>query len=233
VAYSPSGAPVDLHLPFEGSWLTERTPAHKVPSHGTHLLGLTYAFDFVAVDERGRTAAVTDWRTLLTVEPPDRFVGFGKAVLAPARARVVVVHDRESDHGARRSPLTLLPYAVTQGARLRDGAGAVAGNHLVLALLDQPAFVLLAHLKRGSIGVSVGDQVEVGDPLAACGNSGNSTEPHLHLQAMDSADATQATGLPIAFVDYTVGPAGTTDRARVARGVPALREIVRAGAHQA
>lgn len=221
-------APVELALPFAGSWLTERTPAHRVPSHGTHLLGLTYAFDFVAVDGAGRSASVTDWRTLFALEPPDRFVGFGRAVLAPARVRVVAAHDGEPDHEARRSPLSLLPYAVTQGSRLRQGVAAVAGNHLILALERQRAFVLLAHLRRGSIEVSAGEVVEVGDRLAACGNSGNSTQPHLHLQAMDSADATQATGRPIVFLDYTVQAAGSGGLP-VSRGVPGRREIVHRG----
>ncbi len=43
--------------------------------------------------------------------------------------------------------------------------------------------VILAHLRRGSIAVAAGDSVEIGDPLARMGNSGNSSEPHLHVHA--------------------------------------------------
>ena len=43
-------------LPFDGQWLTERSPTRRVPSHGTHLFATTYALDFVAVDDDGLTA---------------------------------------------------------------------------------------------------------------------------------------------------------------------------------
>jgi murein DD-endopeptidase MepM/ murein hydrolase activator NlpD len=171
----PDRPPVELWLPFEGSWLTVRTPAERVPSHGTHVGGQTFALDFVGVGPGRRTASRTDWRTWLATEPPDRFVGFGRPIRAPARGRVVAVHDGEPDHAGRRSPLMLAPYAVTQGARLRQGVTAVTGNHVVLALEDQPGFVLLAHLRLGSLVVSPGTRLEVGDPVGACGNSGNST----------------------------------------------------------
>ena len=42
--------PVVLALPFQGRWLAQNSPARRVPSHGTDLLGETYAIDFVAVD---------------------------------------------------------------------------------------------------------------------------------------------------------------------------------------
>jgi murein DD-endopeptidase MepM/ murein hydrolase activator NlpD len=217
---------VDLRLPFGGPWLTVRTPAHRVPSHGTHLFGQTFAFDFVAVDARGRTASVWDWRTLLATEPVERFVGLGRPILAPADGRVAAVHDGEVDHEGRRSPLSLLPYAATQGARLRRGAGAVAGNYVVLELEHRSAFVLLAHLMRGSISVRPGASVGVGDPVARCGNSGNSTQPHLHVQAMDSLSPLRARGLPVEFRDYEARPRVRSAPRRVDRGVPRRREVV-------
>ena len=73
----PGQAPVVLSLPFTGSWLAANSPARRIPSHGTHFLGQTFAIDFVAVDTRRRTATVRDWRTVLSVEPVDRFLGFG------------------------------------------------------------------------------------------------------------------------------------------------------------
>ena len=107
--------------PFNGRWLARNSPARRAPSHGTHLFGTTYAIDFVGVDERGRSAART-WRTLFSVESPELFVGFGRPILAPARGRVVAVHDAEPDHVARRSQLALLPYALRQ--RERSGPAA-------------------------------------------------------------------------------------------------------------
>ena len=56
-----------------------------------------------------------------------------------------------------------------------------AGNHVVLACGD--VSVLLAHLMRGSVRVRAGDRVVAETPLALVGNSGNTSEPHLHLQA--------------------------------------------------
>ena len=61
----PNRPPLVLSLPFEGRWLAVNSPARRVPSHGTHFLGQTYAIDFVAVDARGRTGMVLDWRTVL------------------------------------------------------------------------------------------------------------------------------------------------------------------------
>jgi len=225
----PTTPPVDLRLPFSGPWLTVRTPARRVPSHGTHAFGQTYAFDFVAVDAGRRTASAVDWRTVVGTEPVHRFLGLGRPVLAPASGRVVAVHDGEDDHEARRSPLSLLAYGATQGSRLSRGIGAVAGNHVVLALEDRAAFVLLAHLQRWSVRVRAGEHVSTGDQVGACGNSGNSTQPHLHLHAMDSASLLSARGLPIAFRDYRAQPARGSDWSHRELGVPGWREVVESG----
>lgn len=52
-------AEIDLAYPFEGRWLTQNSPANRVPSHGTTLMATSYAIDFVPVDEAGRTAPIT------------------------------------------------------------------------------------------------------------------------------------------------------------------------------
>lgn len=191
-------APVVLDLPFRGSWLARNSPARRVPSHGTHLFGTTYAIDFVAVDGRGLPAPRT-WRTALSVETPELFHGFDQPVLAPAAGRVVIAHDGEVDHVARRSQLALVAYAVGQRGRVRGGPRAVAGNHVVVALGPAGPFVLVAHLRQGSVGVVPGETVAAGDVLGACGNSGNSTQPHIHVQVTDSVDWSWARGLPMLF----------------------------------
>jgi len=194
--------PVMVALPFAGAWKVRNSPARRVPSHGSHILGTTYAIDFVGVDERGRTAPSVSWRTLLATEPPELFFAFGRPITAPIRGRVVAVHDAEEDHEARRSPLSLVPYMLGQGARLRQGLNAIAGNHVLISVPDGGVVVGLMHLKAGSIRVAVGQAVEVGDHIANCGNSGNSTQPHLHLQAMDGIDARSARGLPMSFKSF-------------------------------
>jgi Peptidase family M23 len=221
----PGQAPVVLALPFRGTWLAQNSPARRVPSHGTHFLGQTFAIDFVAV-ERGRTATVRDWRTLVAVEPADRFFAFGRSILAPAAGRVVAVHDGEPDHPARRSPATLLPYALTQASRLRQGLDAITGNHVILALGDGGPYVALVHLRSGSVRVRAGDAVTVGQELAECGNSGNSTQPHVHVQVMDSLDLLSARGIPMAFRNYRAWRHGRSGPRHVGQGMPGQGETV-------
>jgi murein DD-endopeptidase MepM/ murein hydrolase activator NlpD len=71
-----------------------------------------------------------------------------------------------------------------------------AGNHLMLETASG-ARLLLCHLRRGSIAVHQGQNVEAGQVLAEVGNSGNTTEPHLHIQAMARADDGTWVGIPI------------------------------------
>jgi hypothetical protein len=222
---------VEISLPFAGRWLARNSPARRVPSHGTDLFGERYAIDFVGVDDRHRTAGTRDWRTLVATEPPERFVAFGRPVLAPGDGTVVQVHHAETDHEARRSQLALVPYALGQAGRLRRGAGAVAGNHVVLHLRDSDTFVLLAHLQMGSVRVAPGQEVAAGLQIARCGNSGNSTQPHVHLQVMDSADPFVARGLPMTFHHFREWPPRTrqpaTRQPRVReRGMPGEGAVV-------
>jgi hypothetical protein len=193
-----SSEPLVLDYPFRGRWRARNSPARRVPSHGTHLMGTTYAIDFIPVDESGRPGP-RSWRAVFGTEAPEGFYGFGSAILAPMDGTVVSVHDGEPDHEARRSQLTLLAYMVTQARRIRGGPPAIAGNHVVVGQTVQGPFVLVAHLRRGSVAVHVGDRVERGEVIGACGNSGNSTQPHVHIQATDTTQWDRARGLPIAF----------------------------------
>lgn len=218
--------PLRLALPFSGVWRTELSPTSRVPSHGTHAFGLTYAVDFVGIDASGRSAPRTA-RSLVAVEPPERFAGFGRPVLAPAAGIVVETHDGEADAGGRRSPVTLVPYALGQAGRLRSGLDAIAGNRVVLAVGGDGAaqrgpFVALLHLRRGSLRVQVGDRVAAGAQIAECGGSGNSTEPHLHLQATDSIDWPTASGIAIELGPYRLvrDPSRPADGVVVERGMP-------------
>ncbi|WP_394247951.1 M23 family metallopeptidase [Arthrobacter pityocampae] len=197
-ASADDGSPVLLHYPLQGRFRARNSPARRVPSHGTDLMGTTYAIDLVPVDAGGRPAPRT-WRSLLATEPAEGFVGFGAPVLAPAAGVVVVAHDGEADHAARRSQLALVPYMAGQAGRLRHGPGAIAGNHVVIDLGDGGPFVLVAHLRRGSLCVEAGSRVRAGQRIGECGNSGNSTQPHVHVQVTDSTDWATARGLPIAF----------------------------------
>jgi Peptidase family M23 len=67
----------------------------------------------------------------------------------------------------------------------------LAGNHVILRCGD--ADVLLAHLQRGSVAIRTGATVHTGAPLGRVGNSGNTTEPHLHIHAERNGAGVPAT----------------------------------------
>ena len=187
-----------MELPFHGNWRVENSPARRIPSHGTTAFGSSYAIDFVAVDHKGRSAPFT-WRGLVAAEPPELFTGFGMPIFAPIAGTVVIAHDEAADHEGRRSQLALVLYMLGQAKRARAGGEALAGNHVVIAVQPQGPYVLLAHLRRGSVTVTEGQRVQVGQQVAECGNSGNSTEPHVHIQVSDSTRWATANGVPLAF----------------------------------
>lgn len=189
------GNAVHLRYPFTGLWLVQNSPADRVPSHGTTLLASSYAIDFVQVDEQGRSAPVTA-RTWLGTEEPTSFFGFGAPILAPFAGTVIAADDSMPDHRARRG-LASVGYALTQRQRLAQGWQALAGNHVMIQ--TGAAVVALCHLKQGSLEVGVGDHVALGDPMAACGNSGNSTEPHVHVQAIDRLPIERAQAIDMNF----------------------------------
>ncbi|WP_190263995.1 M23 family metallopeptidase [Glutamicibacter nicotianae] len=189
------GNAVHLRYPFTGLWLVQNSPADRVPSHGTTLLASSYAIDFVQVDEQGRSAPVTA-RTWLGTEEPTSFFGFGAPILAPCAGTVIAADDSMPDHRARRG-LASVGYALTQRQRLAHGWQALAGNHVMIQ--TGAAVVALCHLKQGSLEVGVGDLVVLGDPMAACGNSGNSTEPHVHVQAIDRLPIERAQAIEMNF----------------------------------
>jgi hypothetical protein len=210
--------PVLVAPPVAGGWLAFNSPASRVPSHHLHAYGQTYAIDLVHEPAGGRRPGLSWWP--LARRPAD-FPGFGQPVLAPADATVVRAHDAERDHWSRTSPPALL-YLVAEGmARELLGPGRILGNHVVLDL-GGGVYAALAHLRRGSVRVRPGDRVAAGQQLAACGNSGNSTEPHLHFQLMDHPSVLLAAGLPMAFDHYQAAGAGQS-------GLPGNLEAFTAG----
>jgi hypothetical protein len=82
-----------LKYPLAGRFRARNSPARRVPSHGTDLMGTTFAIDFVPVDLHGRSAA-WNWRAVVATERPERFVGFGATVVAPGTGTVVIAHTK-------------------------------------------------------------------------------------------------------------------------------------------
>lgn len=191
---TPHGDPVDLSPPTRGRWQVLHSPTTNVPSHGIHAWAQTHAVDLVYDPA---DSSRPEFASRPVMRPPGDFPGFGRALYAPVDGVVVRARSNMRDHRARNSPLGLA-YLVLESVRELLGPPGVLGNHLVFRD-RRGAYVLLAHLRRDSLKVEPGDEVSRGDVVAECGNSGNSTEPHLHLQAQDRASVWVAAGLPLLF----------------------------------
>jgi murein DD-endopeptidase MepM/ murein hydrolase activator NlpD len=122
------------------------------------------AVDFQRLGTNGRT------HTGGAGAPLTDYIGFGLPVLAPADGRIVEVTDDHAD-----TP---------------PGTNGDHANNLVVDI-GGGRYVLMGHLKQGSVTVHVGDIVRRGQPLASVGNSGHTNEPHLHLQVQNSPAGTE------------------------------------------
>jgi hypothetical protein len=107
-------------------------------------------------------------------------------VLAPCDGMVVHVENRSND-------------APPDDAQ-RDSKKPF-GNYV--SIQTERGYVILAHLRQGSVSVRVGERVQIGVPIGRCGNSGTTRRAHLqvHGQNQPSAAIATADGVPIAFLD--------------------------------
>ena len=71
-------------------------------------------------------------------------------------------------------------------------------------------FAFYAHIQPGTLRVKTGDRVTRGQVLGLVGNSGNSTEPHLHFHISDSPLPLESEGLPYAIAGMTGMPLQNT-----------------------
>lgn len=201
------------------------TPAHRVPSHGTDLLGQRYAYDLVKVDQR-RGVHVDPGgavRALLIGTRARDCYAWGASIHAPFDGEVVHavdgvrapawIHPVRETSRMLRNALTFTP------ARLPS----ILGNHVVLRSVD--LYAGFAHLAPDSVAVIPGQRVTAGELLGRVGHTGNSTSPHLHFQLMDSPDVLVARGIPCAFREYEVERDG--DWVTVTSGIPGRRERIR------
>lgn len=188
---------MELDYPFHGRCLVQNSPANRVPSHGTDLFGTAFAIDFVPVDRENRSARFSA-TALLRPEAPEKFIGFGQPVISPVTGTVVLLDDHAEDHAAYRG-LSSMGYALTQARRAAAGWGTLAGNYVVIQESRSGRYVALCHLRQGSVRVRLGQDIQIGVQVAQFGNSGNSTEPHVHVQADDSLEFERAVGLPLSF----------------------------------
>ncbi|CAM4209069.1 M23 family metallopeptidase [Erysipelothrix inopinata] len=189
-------------LPFSGKWIATATPAYKVPSHGTFNFGVGYAYDFVKVNDKKRVSKSYNWRSLLYKENPEDFYAFGEDILSPVDGCIVEVHNGESDNVVRRSLFTGIPYLLKQGQRIKNGVTKIAGNYVIIKNSDSDGFICIVHIKNNTITLEKGQKVKIGEKIGECGNSGNSIQPHIHIQATSNLDFFSENGIPLYFRDY-------------------------------
>lgn len=178
---------VKYSLPFQGNWTAVNGGVDKAYSHSWGIQTQRYAYDFVILDEEGHS--FSGERTKLA-----DYYGYGQKILAPADGEVVEVRDKYPD--------SLLLGRGQVDCSARD----IRGNYILIRHADKE-YGLLAHLKPGSIRVKAGDTVKRGQCIAYCGNSGNTSEPHLHFHLQEGVSFYTSAGLPIEFADITVQPA--------------------------
>ncbi len=116
----------------------------------------------------------------------DDYYGYMLPVLAPASGVVFAAHDGEPD--------------VAIGAWRWGLAGL--GNHVGIEVAPDE-YLFIGHLQPGSVRVQVGDHVTVGQRLGKVGNSGNSSEPHVHLHLQDTPRPYFGEGIPFYFHRYS------------------------------
>jgi murein DD-endopeptidase MepM/ murein hydrolase activator NlpD len=147
---------------------------------GVRWLSQRFAIDWIKADAAGMSRGAGD------PQDPASYYAYGQEVLAVADGRVVSVLDDRSDR----------PVPVPDPALDRENAAHITtGNHVILSI-GSGRFPMYAHLQPGSIRVRVGDRVRRGQAIALLGNSGNSTEPHLHFHVAANDRPLEADGLP-------------------------------------
>ncbi|MBS3966536.1 MAG: M23 family metallopeptidase [Truepera sp.] len=166
-----------------GCWLVVNGGIDEETSHSWELVGQRYAYDFV-IDQEGRTYQGEGTRL-------EDYYAFGQPILAPADGRVVQVREGIRDY-PRPLPLSGRIDWLTRDFR---------GNFVVIDHGHQE-YSFLAHLQRGSVRVRVGDKVSQGQIIGLCGNSGHSTEPHLHFHVQDHPNMFLAVSLPVRFAGF-------------------------------
>lgn len=168
---------VELKFPFAAGsyYIGQGGSATTINYHHTDR-SQRYALDIVALNDFGARAA-----GMMPSDLTD-YVAFDRAVKSPCTGVVVSMRDGIDDNRISET-----------------NTREPAGNHIILAC--GTARVLLAHLRKGSIAIKGGELVTAGETLGRVGNSGNSSEPHLHMHAYLGGimDYNAGEGVPMTF----------------------------------
>lgn len=164
----------NLILPFNGEWTVFWGGDTKELNYHVENEAQKNAFDLVITDQKGKTFK-TDGKT------NEDYYAFGKELIAPCDAEVVLAVDGVKDN----IPGELNPIYVP-------------GNTVILKTANNE-YLFFAHFKQNSIVVKQGQKVKQGELLGLCGNSGNSSEAHLHFHIQNVEDMNKATGAKCYF----------------------------------
>ncbi len=163
-----------LRAPFHGAWLTFwGGDTREQNAHLGHP-NQAGAFDFLGAGPDGKTRRGEGLAN-------EDYYAFGRELLAPADGVVTDAVDGVRDN---------VPGSMNQYSAL--------GNYVVVKHRDLE-YSVLAHLKQGSVRVKAGDAVKSGQVLGQCGNSGNSSEPHLHYHLQNTPVIQDGTGIKVFF----------------------------------
>ncbi|HET9234744.1 MAG TPA: M23 family metallopeptidase [Candidatus Eisenbacteria bacterium] len=186
---------LELQFPVRGgTFVVTQGGASRVLNHHYVHPSQRYALDIVKLESTGTRA-----RGLYPAEP-ERYAMWECEVVSPCEARVAAVVDGHPD---------LYPP-------VRDPEHP-GGNHVVLEV--NGATIYLAHLKQGSICVRAGDRVRAGQILGRAGNSGSTTEPHLHLHAEEGPYRGRFSGMPAVPIRFDGRFLVRNDMVRIRAGI--------------
>lgn len=169
----------NLILPFKGEWTVFWGGDTKELNYHVESEAQKNAFDIVITDKNGKSFK-TDGKT------NEDYYAFGKELIAPCDAEVVLSVDGIKDN----IPGELNPIYIP-------------GNTVILKTKNDE-FLFFAHFKQNSIVVKQGQKVKQGELLGLCGNSGNSSEAHLHFHIQNIEDMNKATGAKSYFSEIFV-----------------------------
>lgn len=166
-------------LPFNGEWYTANGGVTKDKSHSWEVLPQRFAYDFFIVDGNGGSYR-GDKKDLHS------YYCYGKDILAPADG--VVVSAKNSFPDCR----------IMDDGQPDPDTPDIGGNRIIIKH-SANEYSAICHLMPESITVQKGQLVKRGEVMAKCGNSGNTTEPHIHFQVQNTAHFYSSMGIPIHF----------------------------------
>ncbi len=168
-----------LRLPFNGEWMTYWGGTEKRQNYHVTTKVQQGAFDFLKLGKDNRSYQRSGTRN-------EDYYAFGQPLYAVCDATVHEVNTGiEDNRPAFMNPAQPL------------------GNSVMLKT-ENEEYIVYAHLENGTVAVKTGDKVTKGQYLGNCGNSGNSSEAHLHLHIQDGPNLMTAAGARCFFEDVMV-----------------------------